>query len=150
MRLPRRAGPAIWPLVSLLAVLSAGCTAASDTSAGTGGASTNPSAATVSGVVTLPQDAIVPTTARLEVSLQDVSVDDQGEVSTVTLPLTGRVAPYGWRIVYDPATVDAEGSYTVSARILVGSKARFSTASPVAVITDVNPTSDVQLTLVAT
>lgn len=134
----------------LLVVFAAGCTAASDTSAATGGLSTNPSAATVSGVVVLPPGAVVPTTARLEVSLQDVSVDDQGEVSTVTIPLTGRVAPYAWRIVYDPSTVDAEGSYTVSARILVGSKARFSTASPVAVITDANPKSDVQLTLVAT
>lgn len=130
----------------LLVVSSAGCTAASDIPP----ASFSAAAASVSGEALLPPAADVPSTARLEVSLQDVSVDDQGEVSTVTIPLGGLAAPYSWRIVYDPSTVDAQGSYTVSARILEGSKARFTTASPVPVITGANPTSGVRLSLVAT
>lgn len=134
----------------LLVVSSAGCTAASDTSAATGAPSSSPTAASVSGEAVLSAGADVPSTARLEVSLQDVSVDDRGEVSTVTIPLGGLAAPYSWRIVYDPSTVDAQGSYTVSARILEGSKARFTTASPVPVITGANPTGGVRLTLVAT
>ena len=104
-------------------------------------------AAKVSGTVTYLNDVALPSNARVEVSLQDVSSTDLGTVSTTTISTMGKDKPFAWSIVYDPADVEAGGTYTVTARILVAGRALYRTPQPTQVITQGNPTSGIELVL---
>jgi putative lipoprotein len=141
-----RRSPARW--VALTAVLTACLMTACERNGSLGptdSATTPVASPLVAGTVTYRTREALPADARVEVSLQDVSSPDPGPVSSTSIATMGRQQPFPWTIAYDPAALDAGGSYGVTARIFVGGKVAYRTAAPVPVITNGAPTSGVQL-----
>lgn len=76
-------------------------------------------ATTVSGTVTFRERIALPPAAVLTVRLLDVSRADapSATLGEQVVPAGGRQPPFAFEIAFDPATIQARGSYAVQARI---------------------------------
>ena len=109
--------------------------ACSTTSAVPAGGGT--SVARVTGIVTYRERIALPPTAVIKVQLVDVSRADApaivlGEQITQA---AGKQVPFAFEIQFDPATIEANHSYAVQARIEQDGKLRFISDRHYAVIT---------------
>ena len=92
---------------------------------------TTPTAPALSGVltgtVTYLQRMALPPNAVIEVTLADVSKADAPStiIATQTITAAGKQVPFAYELTYDPAVIEPQMSYAVSARILVDGKLRF-------------------------
>jgi len=95
----------------------------------------HPDPGVVSGTVTYLQRIALPPTAIIEVKLQDVSQADAPAVVVAEQKITaaGKQVPVPFELKFDPAKIEPQHRYTVSARILVDGQLRFAsdTAYPV-------------------
>jgi len=101
----------------------------------------------VTGTVTYLQRSALPSTAVIEVQLQDVSkMDAPAEViSTQTIEAQGKQVPFPYELKYDPAKIDPAHRYAVRATIKDGGKLLFTSTTVNPVITNGAPTSDVEI-----
>ena len=122
---------ALYALAPLAVLVLAGC------------ASTTPAAPTAKGEVTgsviYRERIMLPPTATVTVTLADTSLMDAPAKVIDTQVLTGGSPPYKFTLNYDPATIIANHTYTVSARIEVDGKLRFITDTHTPVITNGAP-----------
>ncbi|HEX7006943.1 MAG TPA: YbaY family lipoprotein [Alphaproteobacteria bacterium] len=82
----------------------------------------------------------LPSDARLEVRLVDLSAGASGEsIANVAVDNPGS-APILFAIAYDPARIDEQGRYAVEAAIRAGDRVVYRSADQVAVLTRENPT----------
>ena len=125
-------------LAAPAAVLSLGLLTACGGGGALGPATPTGASATsvVAGTVTYHTAHPLPPGARIEVSLQDVSGPDVGPVDAMSMLAMGRRPPLPWTIAYDPASLDREGTYVVTARVFVRGKVVLRTTTPQAVITN--------------
>lgn len=103
--------------------------------------------AVVSGNVTYRQRVALPPEALIEVALVDVSRADAPAVTLAKTSIAagGQQVPFSFILTYDPAQIDARGSYAVQARITVDSQLRFISTTRYSVITQGNPTTTVEV-----
>ena len=124
----------------LLAAISNQSGAAENEKAGSG---------MVSGTVTYLQRMALTPDATLVVQLRDVSRMDAPTplIAETRIDSPGQV-PIPFEIRYDPQAIDPRLTYSVSARILLGDKLLFISDTVVPVITQDNPTKDVEIVVV--
>lgn len=81
----------------------------------------------LTGTVSYRQRIALPPNAVIEVTLADVSKMDVAStvIATQTIMMDGRQAPAAYELKYDPAVIQPQNSYAVSARILVDGRLRF-------------------------
>ena len=101
----------------------------------------------VSGTVTYRQRIALPPSAVIEVMLADVSRQDVAAevISTQRIEANGKQVPFPYELPYDPAKIDPRFTYAVSARITDGSQLLFISMQQYPVITNGNPTSNVEV-----
>jgi putative lipoprotein len=105
-------------------------------------------AAQVTGTVTYRPRIALPPDAVITVQLQDVSLADAAAemVGEQVIPAEGRQVPFAYAIPYDPAAIEARHRYSMAARIEDGDGTLlFHSDTNIPVITDGNPTSDVEI-----
>ncbi len=95
----------------------------------------------VSGTVSYRVRMALPPNAVIEVKLQDVSLADASAtvVAEEKIALGERQVPMPFELRFDPAKIDPNNRYSVSARILVDGQLRFSSDKSYAVLTRGNP-----------
>jgi putative lipoprotein len=114
--------------------------ACSTTSAVPAGGGT--SVARVTGTVTYRERIALPPTAVIKVQLVDVSRADAPAIvlGEQVTHAAGKQVPFAFEIQFDPATIEANHSYAVQARIEQDGKLRFISDRHYAVITRGAPT----------
>ncbi len=107
--------------------------------------------AVVTGVLTYRERVALPPQAVIEVKLVDVSRADAPSIviASQVFEAAGRQVPFDFSLSYNPAQIDPRNSYAVEARITVDGQLRFITTQRYAVITQGNPTSNLELVLQA-
>ncbi len=109
------------------------------------------SGAEVSGTVTYLQRIALPENAILEVRVQDISLADAPAITigADTYTLDGAQVPLPYTVYYNPAFVQENRRYSVSARITdAEGKLLFISDTMIPVITNDNPTTDVEVLVV--
>ncbi len=103
--------------------------------------------AAVTGTVTYQQRSALPTSAVIEVVLQDVSRQDVPAVtlSTQRIEANGKQVPFPYELKYDPARIDERNTYSVRATIKDGDQLLFTSTTANPVITRGAPTSNVEI-----
>lgn len=103
----------------------------------------------VSGTVFYVQRSALSTTARVTVRLADVSHADAppAVIAEQVIETDGRQVPFAFSLAYDPAQIDQEADYAVSAQIDEEGHVFWTTTERHAVITGGNPIADLQLRL---
>jgi heat shock protein HslJ len=104
--------------------------------------------ATVSGTVTYLQRIALPPDAVVKVQLQDTSLADAPAtvVGEQIIPTNGQQVPIPFEIIYDPAAIESNHTYTLSVRIEDASgQLLFINTSAYPVITNDNPVSEVEV-----
>ena len=88
------------------------------------------------GTVTTPRPpgALEPG-AVLTVELREPMLADAPAVATVQVPLDGLNFPVSFELPYDPATIAADRSYVVGARVVAGNRLLYTSLSPVPALT---------------
>lgn len=101
----------------------------------------------VTGTVSYLVRSALPSTAVIEVALQDISkMDAPAEViSTQTIKTEGKQVPFRYALKYDPAQIDEKNTYAVRATIKDGDQLLFTSTTRIPVITQGNPTRDVEI-----
>ena len=96
----------------------------------------------VSGTVTYRERIAMPANAVLTVQLQDVSRTDAPAqvIAEQKITFAGRQVPLPFELHYDPAKIEPEHSYGVSARITVDGQLRFLNTAAHSVLTKENST----------
>jgi uncharacterized lipoprotein YbaY len=105
-------------------------------------------AAQVTGTVTYRPRIALPPDAVITVQIQDVSLADAAAeiVGEQVIPAEGRQVPFAYAVPYDPAAIEARNSYSMAARIEdAEGTLLFRSDTNIPVITDDNPTSDVEI-----
>ena len=99
-------------------------------------------AASVTGTVTYRERIALPPTAVIKVQLVDVSRADAPAIvlGEQVTHAAGKQVPFAFEIPFDPATIEANHSYAVQARIEQDGKLRFISDRHYAVITRGAPT----------
>jgi putative lipoprotein len=102
---------------------------------------------TVTGTVTYLQRSALPSTAVVEVQLQDVSVADAPAevISSQRIETQGKQAPFPYELPYRLTKIDPSHRYAVRATIMDGDKLLFTTTQSYPVITSGAPTRDVEI-----
>lgn len=102
----------------------------------------------ITGTVTYLQRIALPPNAIVEVALVDASRQDAPAtvIAQQTITPTTQV-PIPFEVAYDPATINVSGTYALVARISVDGAPRFATTQPYNVLTNGNPTTNVELIL---
>jgi putative lipoprotein len=105
------------------------------------------SAMAVTGTVTYLQRSALPTTALIEVVLQDVSKQDApaATISSQRIEANGKQVPFAFELKYDPAKIDPKNTYAVRATIKDGDQLLFTSTQRYPVITNGAPTSNVEI-----
>lgn len=109
------------------------------------------SGAEVSGTVTYLQRIALPENAILEVRVQDISLADAPAITigADTYTVDGAQVPLPYTVYYNPAFVQENRRYSVSARITdAEGKLLFISDTMIPVITNDNPTTDVEIVVV--
>ncbi|MCS6772784.1 MAG: YbaY family lipoprotein [Anaerolineae bacterium] len=109
-------------------------------------------ASTLSGVITgtvvlLPR-AVLPPSAVVEVRLQTLTGADglPSDVAVQTFAASGQRSPLPFELRYDPARIDPQARYALSARVLVGTQVRWVSRALVPALTQGAPASGIQVT----
>jgi uncharacterized surface protein with fasciclin (FAS1) repeats/uncharacterized lipoprotein YbaY len=91
--------------------------------------------------IALPPDAVI------EVKLEDVSKADVAAtvLASQTIPSEGRQVPFPYELHYDPAQIKQQGRYAMRARILIDGQLRWINTQNVAVLTQGNPVTGVDI-----
>jgi uncharacterized lipoprotein YbaY len=98
----------------------------------------------IMGTVTTPRPpAALPEGSVLQVELREPMLADAPAVANVQLPLDGLNFPISFDLPYDPATIAADRTYAVDARVLVGNQLLYATLAPVPVLTQGAPASGI-------
>ncbi len=99
-------------------------------------------AAMVTGTVTYPQRIALPPDATVVVKLEDVSRADAPSMVIVEQRITtdGQQVPIPFKLVYDPADLEARNRYGVRAQIFYGDELAWTSTTVYPVITQDNPT----------
>ena len=131
-----RPGRMLGATLSLIGWLAA-CSTTSAVPAGGG-----TSVARVTGTVTYRERIALPPTAVIKVQLVDVSRADAPAIvlGEQVTHAAGKQVPFAFEIQFDPATIEANHSYAVQARIEQDGKLRFISDRHYAVITRGAPT----------
>jgi uncharacterized lipoprotein YbaY len=100
------------------------------------------SAATVTGTVTYPQRIALPPEATLVIKLEDVSLADAPAtvIAERTIVTNGQQVPIPFKLVYDPADIEANHRYSVRAQIFYGDELAWTSTASYPVITQDHPT----------
>jgi putative lipoprotein len=100
-------------------------------------------AAVVSGSVAYRQRIALPPDAEVEVTLSDVSLQDDAApvIATTSFSPDGRQVPLPFELAYDPAKIDTSHTYAVRATIRGGGRLMFATDAAFPVITRGRPTN---------
>ena len=107
--------------------------------------------ASVTGTVSYNLRIALPPDATVIVKIEDVSRADAPStvIGEQEIKTEGKQVPIPYEVLYDPAEIIDNHTYTVSARILDGSgKLIFISDTITPVITDGNPTEDVEVIVV--
>ena len=104
-------------------------------------------AGALSGTVTYLERIAMEPAAVIEVELQDVSTGTPAVVATTQVAAEGRQVPIPFTLTYDPAAINAAGTYLLYGRILVNGTIAFASASGVPVLTNGAPAGGVELLL---
>ncbi len=91
--------------------------------------------------IALPSGSVIEVKLS-DVSRQDVPADVVGETTIVT---QGENVPIPFEIAYDSSKIDERLTYAVSARILVGGELRWTNTDHIPVLTQGNPSSEVEI-----
>jgi uncharacterized lipoprotein YbaY len=104
-------------------------------------------AGVLSGTVTYLQRVALPSSALLDVKLQDISRADAAATVVAEQKITagGRQMPIAFELKFDPAKMDAKHRYTVSARITVDGGLRFVSDQAYPLVTQGSPTTGVEV-----
>lgn len=94
----------------------------------------------VTGTVSYLQRIALPPQAVIEVQLQDVSSTVPREIVEKKYTLGNRQVPVPFELRFDPAKIEADHRYAMSARISVGGELRFVSDKAYPVLTAGNPT----------
>ncbi|MGG6295913.1 YbaY family lipoprotein [Leptolyngbya sp. AN02str] len=103
--------------------------------------------ASVSGTITYRPRIALPPNAIVEVSLADVSRADAPArvLASQTLVTQGRQVPFAFELNYDPSQISNRDRYVVQSRITVDGELQFINTSAINVITNGNPTQNVEV-----
>ena len=82
-------------------------------------------------------------TAYLNIEIREPMLADAPAAANIELPLTGLNFPVSFELPYDPATIAADRSYAVAARVLVNGELLYATLSPIPVLTAGAPASSI-------
>jgi len=104
-------------------------------------------AGTLAGTVTYLERLALDPAAVVVVELQDVSTGTPTVVATTQVAAEGRQVPIPFTMTYDPAAINAAGTYLLYGRILVNGAIAFASASGVPVLTNGAPAGGVELLL---
>jgi len=106
---------------------------------------------TVTGTVSYLEKIALPAGATVRVDLLDTSRADvaASPISSQTTRTNGEQIPLSFRLLYRPADIVANRTYTVRAEIRIDNALRFTTDTAVRVLTDPAATRNVALVLVA-
>lgn len=105
-------------------------------------ASVTTTTATITGTVSYLQRLALLPGAIIEIQLQDST---GGVIASHTMTTTGENVPIGFTLTYDPAQIDAQGTYGLVAAISLNGEVRWINADPVAVLTNGAPTNAVEI-----
>lgn len=105
----------------------------------------------ITGTVTYRNRSALPDKAVLEVSLQDSSLADAPAkvISTQQIDVGGKQQPFAYELHYDPAQINPQNAYSVSARITVGNELLFTSDTVYPVLTRGAPLTDVDILVMA-
>ena len=108
-------------------------------------------AGVLSGTVTYLQRVALPSSAVLDVKLEDVTRADAAATVIAEQKITtgGRQVPIAFELKFDPAKMDPKHRYTVRARITVDGVLRFVGDQAYPVVTPGNPTTGVEVLMKA-
>jgi len=122
----------------LAALLMAACSGGSDGS--------------VSGTIILPDGASVPSDATIKVQVQDTSLADAAATTMgeQTIEGSGQTGTIDFEVEYNPDEIVDNHTYTMNVRIEDGDGSLlFINDTSIPVITNGNPTSDVEVAVIA-
>lgn len=104
----------------------------------------------VNGQVTYVQRIALPDDAEIQVQIQDVSLADAKAqiIGTQLIKTNGRQVPIPYQVFYNPDIIVENHSYSMSARITAGGQLLFINDTNIPVITQGNPTKDVEIVVV--
>ncbi|MBP6786096.1 MAG: YbaY family lipoprotein [Candidatus Promineofilum sp.] len=107
-------------------------------------AAVSPMVDVIRGTVTTaqPPQALDPA-AVLHVELREPMLADAPAASQIEIPMAGMTFPISFELPYDPGIVAADRTYTVAARVLSGDQMLYVTLSPVPVLTNSAPASEI-------
>jgi uncharacterized lipoprotein YbaY len=73
----------------------------------------------VTGVLKMPEGAVLPSDGSVRIQIQDVSLADAPAkvIGEQIWSSTGKEAPAGFEVEFDPAAIDPANSYTIAARV---------------------------------
>src|SRR5690606_30627331 len=74
---------------------------------------------------------------------------DAPAAAMIEIPLAGMAFPMSFELPYDPATIAGDRAYAVAARILSGNQLLYVTLSPVPVLTNGAPASEIVVPVAA-
>jgi uncharacterized lipoprotein YbaY len=104
-------------------------------------ANASPGAGSITGTVSYLQRMALPPNAVIQVQLQEVSRADvpAKTIAQEKITLGDRQVPVPFELKFDPAKIDGQHTYVVSARIVVEDKLRFLSGKAYPVLTRDNP-----------
>lgn len=107
-------------------------------------AAVSPMADVIRGTVTTarPPETLDPADV-LQVELREPMLADAPAASQIEIPMGGMTFPISFELPYDPAAVAADRTYAVAARVLSGNQLLYVTLSPVPVLTNGAPASEI-------
>jgi len=96
---------------------------------------------TISGTITYLARMALPPQATIHVALQDVSRADAPAtvVAEEKFELGNRQVPLPFALHFNPAKIDPKHTYSVSARVMIGTESKFMTDKPYPILTQGNP-----------
>jgi len=101
----------------------------------------------ITGTVTYLQRIALPADAQIEVILVDTSATDLAAQlgGQQLISANGKQVPIAYRLEYPIDQIDPTHTYTVQARITLGNQPLFDTPQPIAVLTQGNPLTGVEI-----
>jgi putative lipoprotein len=105
----------------------------------------------ITGTVAYRNRSALPSTAVVEVTLQDISLADAPAkvISTQRIEAGGRQPPFPYELSYDPAQIDPRNTYSVGARITDGNTLLFINDTVYPVLTRGAPMTGVDILVIA-
>lgn len=105
----------------------------------------------IRGTVTTPRAPaeLFDDAAVLRVSLRVPMLADAPATANIEVPLAGLGFPVSFELPYDPAAISGERAYVVDAMIFSGNRRLYSTLSPVPVLTQGAPASEINVSVAA-